>query len=87
MFIVLYWKSRGVNISVERKGTFEEAKEFGDNMRRRFYDVIVVKELGDGKHIFYEFQNYGLYKVYKILNKALYLIFAIIIYYLYTQYS
>lgn len=87
MFIVLYWKSRGVNISVERKVTFEEAKEFGDTMRRRFYDVVIVKELGHGNHIFYEFQNYGLYKVYKILNKALYLIFAIIIYYLYTQYS
>lgn len=87
MFIVLYWKSRGVNISVERKATFEEAKEFGDTMRRRFYDVIIVKKLGEGKHILYQFQNYGLYKVYKILNKALYLIFAIIIYYLYTQYS
>lgn len=87
MYIVLYWKSNSINIISETKETFEEAKYFGDSLRRKFYDVIIVKELGAGKHILYQFQNYGLYKVYKILNKALYLIFAIIIYYLYTQYS
>ena len=95
-YFVIYWKSSSKEviskpfISVNDTICFHEAKEFADSMKRKRYDVIIVKDSNktNGESSLYEIKRYGYYKVYKVINNALIFIFlfGIIFYYLYNKF-
>ena len=80
-FIVVYFESFKRYVKFESFDNFSKAVEFGNTLKKKGKDVVIVKKtskFNDKKkevEDFYEIQKFGYYKVYNFINKILMLLF------------